>query len=149
MTHHDDTILVVEDNDDDVLLIERAFGKAKLANPLRFVDNGEKAVDYLAGAGPYADRASHPMPAVVLLDLKLPRRSGFEVLQWVRAHPLLRALPVVVLTSSKDSEDVRRAYALGANTYLVKPVALDGLIEMVKTLGLYWFVTAERPAVGR
>jgi CheY-like chemotaxis protein len=148
MAGADDTILVVEDNADDVLLIERAFGKAKLANPLRFVDNGEKAVDYLSGAGPYADRHSHPMPAVVLLDLKLPRRSGFEVLQWVRAHSSLKALPVVVLTSSKDGDDVRRAYAMGANTYLVKPVALDGLIEIVKTLGLYCFVTAERPVIG-
>src|SRR5689334_14240303 len=101
----DDVILVVEDNADDVLLIERAFNKAKLANRLHFVDNGDKAVQYLSGVGPYADRSLHPPPTMMLLDLKLPRRSGFEVLEWVRGHPQLRVLPVVVLTSSKDSGD--------------------------------------------
>ena len=147
MADKDNVILVVEDNADDVLLIQRAFDKAKLANPLHFVDNGEKAIHYLSGTGPYADRSSYPLPTMVLLDLKLPRRSGFEVLEWVRQHPLLKVLPVVVLTSSKEAADVQRAYALGANTYLAKPVALDGLMEMVRTLGLYWFVTAQRPVV--
>ena len=141
-------ILVAEDNGDDVLLIQRAFTRAKLANPLHFVSDGERAIGYLSGQGAYADRTRHPLPALLLLDLKLPRKSGFEVLEWVRRQPGLSVLPVVVLTSSRESADVQRAYALGANTYLVKPVAFDGLMEMVKSLGLYWFVTAERPAVG-
>lgn len=148
MTDSDQTILVVEDNPDDVLLIERAFDKAKLANPLSFVDNGEKAIHYLSGAGQYADRSKFPVPTMVLLDLKLPRKSGFEVLQWIRADSALKVMPVVVLTSSTQGVDVQRAYELGANTYLTKPVGIDGLIEMVRTLGLYWFVTAQRPTVG-
>ena len=147
MSGKGDAILVVEDNADDVLLIQRAFDKAKLANPLHFVTDGDKAVQYLSGTGPYADRSSHPLPTMMLLDLKLPRRSGFEVLEWVRSQSALKVLPVVVLTSSKEDADVRRAYALGANTYLAKPVALDGLIEMVRTLGMYWFLTAERPMI--
>src|SRR5438270_829679 len=110
MAPTDASILLVEDNDDDVLLVRRAFAKAKLGTPLAVVRDGDAAVEYLGGGGPYADRERHPLPALVLLDLKLPRRSGFEVLEWVRRHPVLRRLPVVVLTSSKETADVDRAY---------------------------------------
>jgi CheY-like chemotaxis protein len=143
----DATILVVEDDPNDVLLLRRAFAKAKLANPLQVVGDGDAAVDYLSGAGAYADRSAHPLPTMILLDLKLPRRSGHEVLEWLRAQPSIGRIPVVVLTSSRQSADIDRAYDLGANSYLVKPVQFDGLLEMVKNMNLYWFVMNERPSV--
>jgi CheY-like chemotaxis protein len=145
MRPDDYPILLVEDSEDDQLLIRRAFAKAKLSNPLHVVDDGDKAVAYLAGEGAYADRAAHPLPTLLLLDLKLPRRSGHEVLAWLRADPALRRLPVVILTSSAESADVKRAYDLGANSYLVKPVEFEGLLEMVRNLGVYWFVMNELP----
>jgi CheY-like chemotaxis protein len=139
-------VLLVEDDADDQVLIRRAFGRARLANPLRILPDGDAAVAYLGGAGAFADRAANPPPAVVLLDLKLPRRSGLEVLEWLRARPApLGRTPVVVLTSSRESDDVRRAYDLGANSYLVKPIGFDDLFEMLRTAGLYWAVLNERP----
>jgi CheY-like chemotaxis protein len=140
-------ILLVEDDPNDALLLQRAFRKANLANPIQLVSDGDAAVSYLAGQAPYADRSRHPLPVLVLLDLKLPRRSGHEVLEWLRAQPGLRRLPVVVITSSKESVDVRRAYDLGANSYLVKPVGFDALIEMVKALNLYWLILNQPPEV--
>jgi len=137
-------VLVVEDDSTDVLMIRRAFKKAQLLNPLHFVDNGDAAVDYLAGRPPYDDRREHPLPALVLLDLKLPRRSGLEVLEWLRSQPGLRRLPVVVLTSSMESTDVRKAYDLGCNSYLVKPVSFEGLLDAVKALGVYWLTLNRR-----
>ncbi len=142
------TILLVEDEPGDVLLIRRACRRANLSSPLQVVGDGEAAVAYLAGQGAYADRQQYPLPALVLLDLKLPRKSGLEVLAWLRAQPALKRLPVVVLTSSRERGDVDRAYELGANSYLVKPVGFDTLQEMIQTLGLYWLVLNERPQVG-
>ena len=139
------TILLAEDNATDALMVQRAFKKAHLMNPVQVVDDGDKAVAYLAGEGPYADREKCPLPVLLLLDLKLPRRSGLEVLEWLRKQDGLKRLPVVVLTSSRESSDVNRAYDLGANSYLVKPVDFDPLLEMVKTLGLYWVMMNERP----
>lgn len=141
------TILLVEDNPDDVLLMQRAFKKANLANPLQVVDNGEKAVAYLDGQDPYSDRSQHPVPVLVLLDLKLPRLSGLEVLEWVRTKEGLNRLPIVVLTSSSDSGDVNTAYDLGANSYLVKPVGFDALFDMVKVLQPYWLIMNEKPVL--
>ena len=141
------TILLVEDNPDDVLLMQRAFKKANLANPPQVVDNGEKAVAYLDGQNPYSDRSQHPVPVLVLLDLKLPRLSGLEVLEWVRTKEGLNRLPIVVLTSSSDSGDVNTAYDLGANSYLVKPVGFDALFDMVKVLQPYWLIMNEKPVL--
>ena len=132
------TILVVEDNVTDVMLIRRAFSKAHIANPLQVVGDGDAAVEYLAGRGEFANRDQFPLPALMLLDLKLPRRSGLEVLAWLRAQTILRRLPVVVLTSSSQSQDVNRAYELGANSYLVKPVQFDDLQEMLGKVNVYW-----------
>ena len=145
MNSPDHTILLVEDNPDDVLLMKRALKKANLVNPLQVVEDGEQAIAYLAGEGQYADRAAYPLPVLVLLDLKLPRKSGLEVLQWVRQQPGLKRLRVVVLTSSNQKADINQAHELGANSYLVKPGTIDSLIEMVKTLNLYWMITAEKP----
>jgi CheY-like chemotaxis protein len=138
-------ILLVEDTRDDVLLIQRAFRKAGLDVRMHVVNDGEAAVEYLAGSGTFADREQHPLPVLILLDLKLPRRSGFEVLGWIREQPLLRRLPVVVLTSSDQMQDVNRAYDLGASSYLVKPVEFDALQELVKTLDLYWLTWNRKP----
>ncbi len=142
------TILLVEDDPNDVILIRRGFAKANLANPLEVVGDGEAAVAYLAGAEPYVDRQRHPVPVLVLLDLKLPRRSGLEVLEWMRSRPDLRRLPVVVLTSSREGNDINRAYDLGVNSYLIKPVGFDALLEMVKALNLYWMILNQPPEVG-
>lgn len=147
MMPSDFTILLVEDNPDDVLLMQRAFKKANLVNPVAVVDDGEKAIEYLSGAGAYADRAKFPLPVLVLLDLKLPRKSGHEVLAWAKQHPALKRIPVVVLTSSTETVDVNRAYDLGANSYLVKPVGFDDLFAMIKTLQPYWLIMNEKPDV--
>ncbi len=140
-------VLLVEDDPNDVLLIQRAFRKANLVNPLHVAGDGEEAVAYLSGQGAYADRGRHPLPILILLDLKLPRKSGHEVLAWLRAQPELKRLPAVVLTSSREAADVNRVYDLGANSYLVKPVAFDDLLKMVQTLNMYWLILNEKPVV--
>jgi CheY-like chemotaxis protein len=147
MVEHGATLLIVEDRPADVLLIRRAFMKAQIANPLQVVGDGVDAVAYLSGSGAFGDRQKHPLPALLLLDLKLPRTSGLEVLSWLRAQPDLRRLPVVVLTSSKETSDVNRAYELGANSYLLKPVTFESLLEMIKTLRLYWIEMNELPTI--
>ena len=141
------SILLVEDDPDDVLLTQRAFRKLGVPTSMQVVGDGEQALAYLMGGGDYADRERFPLPDLMLLDLKLPRRSGFEVLEWLRAQPGLRRLPVVVLTGSRESVDVNRALDLGANSYLVKPVGFDDLLEVVRTLRLYWLGLNERPTM--
>jgi CheY-like chemotaxis protein len=138
-------ILLVEDDPDDALLAERAFRRTNVANPLRVVADGDEAVAYLAGEGRFADREANPLPVLVLLDLKLPRRSGFEVLEWLRAEPGLERLPVVVLTSSRETTDIDRAYELGANSYVVKPVDFASLMEIAHVLHIYWLIVNEPP----
>ncbi len=140
-------VLMAEDDDNDVFFLERAFKQAQIANPVHRVKDGEEALAYLKGEGQYSNREKFPLPHLMLLDLKMPRKNGFEVIQWVRQQPGLRRMPLVVLTSSKEDPDVNRAYELGANTYLVKPVKFDGLVEMMKTLNLYWLILAEKPSL--
>jgi CheY-like chemotaxis protein len=135
---HHDPILVVEDEPDAFTLLEHAFEKAGIVTPLQTVQDGDQAIAYLKGEGPYVDRLAHPVPQLVLLDLKLPRCSGLEVLEWIRVQPALRGLPVIILTSSKERSDVRRAYAAGANSYLVKPSSLTRLIELAAAFREYW-----------
>jgi CheY-like chemotaxis protein len=139
------SFLLVEDDGNDVLLIQRAFRQGNIVNGLQVVRDGEQAIAYLRGDGEYADRRRYPLPVLVLLDLKLPRRSGHEVLQWLKGEESLRRTPVVVLTSSAESSDVNRAYDLGANSYLVKPVTFESLLELVKTLGMYWVLLNQPP----
>lgn len=138
-------ILLVEDNADDVLLVKRAFRKAQIANPIHVASDGDAAVAYLAGQGSFADRAKYPMPILILLDLKLPRRSGAEVLAWLREQPIVKRIPVVILTSSREKRDVEQLYDLGANSYLVKPVEFDDLLAMMRTLNMYWLMTNQSP----
>ena len=131
-------ILLVEDDPNDVLLIQRAFQKAGFRNSLKVVRDGEQAMDYLSGRGDFAQRDRFPLPFMVLLDLKMPGTDGFEVLQWVRSEPDLKRLLVVVLTSSNLQADVDRAYELGANSYLVKPVEFDEMVNMIQRFEAYW-----------
>jgi len=131
-------ILVVEDDPDDVFFLQRAFAKLGKADDLRVVRDGDEAIAYLSGAEPFADRALNPPPSLILLDLKLPRKSGFEVLEWCRRKAGLSRIPVIVLTSSQSQADVARAYDLGANSYLVKPIDAVAQAEMVKTICVFW-----------
>jgi CheY-like chemotaxis protein len=140
-------ILHVEDDPNDVVLVELAFRKAKTDSKLVVVNDGEQAVNYLSGEGNYSDRTIHPIPALMLLDLKLPRKSGLEVLAWIRAQPQpqLRRLPVLMLTSSNQLRDIDAAYDLGVNSYLVKPGDLSVLTELIKTIHQYWLGFNIRP----
>ncbi|MGH7970744.1 MAG: response regulator [Limisphaerales bacterium] len=131
-------ILLAEDDPNDVLLIERAFHKAGMRRLLKVVRDGEQAIQYLSGQGPYAARERSPLPFLLLLDLKMPGTDGFEVLRWVRANRDLKRLLVVVLTSSNLQADVDRAYELGANSYLVKPVSFDEMVNLVRRFEAYW-----------
>lgn len=141
------TILLVEDDPNDVILIQRAFKKANTMDSIQVVTDGEQAVAYLAGNEPYTDREYYPLPEFVLLDLKLPRKPGLEVLEWLRQQPGLKRLPVVALTSSKLTADINKAYELGINSYLVKPMAFDDLLKMIKALKLYWLTFNEMPEI--
>ena len=132
-------ILLVEDDSNDILFIQRAFRRSDLENPaMQVVRDGDEAVAYLSGEGDYANRNVYPLPGMILLDLKLPRRSGLEVLEWLRSQPILKRIPVVILTSSKEHIDVDRAYDIGVNSYLLKPVNYKALNEMIKTLNAFW-----------
>lgn len=131
-------ILLAEDDPNDVMLLQRAFQKAGLRDRLKLVRDGEQAIEYLAGRGEYADRERFPLPFMLLLDLKMPGTDGFEVLQWLRAETRLKRLLVVVLTSSNLQTDVDRAYDLGANSYLVKPVEFDEMVNLILRFEAYW-----------
>jgi len=140
-------ILLVEDDPNDVILIKRAFKKANIINPIQLVENGEDAINYLAGTGKFMDRKLHPLPSLILLDLKLPRKTGYEVLDWVKKQPRLKRIPIVVLSSSKHNLDINRAYDLGANSYLIKPVSFGILLEKVREIDMYWFTLNEKPEI--
>ena len=142
-------ILLVEDRDDDVLILRRSFQQAGIANPMQVVKDGEEAVAYLSGTAKYAERKEFPLPELVLLDLKLPRLDGFEVLRWIRTQPALSGLRVVVLSSSENIRDVNLAYALGANSFLVKPTDLKEYVELSSFLNDYWFVLSKAPQASR
>jgi CheY-like chemotaxis protein len=137
MTIEDPIVLLVDDSEDDALLMHAIVGRAGFVESLRVVRNGGEAIAYLRGDGVYCNRKLFPLPTAVLLDLKMPRESGFEVLAWMRQQPAFRHLHIYILTASSRPEDIQQAYALGANSYLVKPANLDGLIHLAKCL-LAW-----------
>ena len=124
------TILLVDDDEDDAFLMQTVFRKLNITNPLQRVADGEEAIGYFEGRGPYQDRSKYPLPVVVLLDLNMPRRNGFEVLAWLRTHPVFGKVTVHILSASMRQVDVEEAFALGANSYLVKPSQLEGLLEL-------------------
>jgi CheY-like chemotaxis protein len=141
------TLLVVEDNEDDIFFIERIFKQIGARCDLRFVRDGVEAVEYLSGKGQFEDRAKHPLPTIILLDLKMPRMNGFGVLEWMQKQPEIKLIPTIVVTSSTMQEDVTRAYRAGANAVMNKPVDKDSLLQMLKTFHLYWTDYVEMPEV--
>lgn len=138
-------ILLVEDSPDDVDLTMRALEKNNISNRIVVCPDGAAALDYLHERGPGATSYTHPLPQVVLLDLKLPKMDGLEVLKQVRAHRRTALLPVVVLTSSKEEKDMVESYSLGANSYVRKPVSFEDFLEAVRQLGLYWLLLNQSP----
>lgn len=138
-------ILLAEDNPDDVALTLRAFKKNKIANEVVVVGDGAEALDWLFAKGAYADRDPSMLPHIVLLDLNMPKIGGIEVLKQIRADKRTRTLPVIILTTSKEEQDLTRAYEIGVNSYIRKPVNFAQFIEAVKTLELYWLVLNEVP----
>jgi CheY-like chemotaxis protein len=142
----DDTILIAEDMEDDALLLERAFNLIGLANPVRLMGDGAEVIEYLRGAGRYADRAMFPFPRVLFTDLKMPQVGGFELLEWLREHPEHAVVPTIVLSSSGEPSDVRRAYELGAHAYLVKPCSMEDLQKMMRRMYEFWALSAQTPS---
>jgi CheY-like chemotaxis protein len=142
-------ILLAEDREDDIILIRRSFKAALMTNPFYVVRNGEEAIAYLKGEGQFANREEYPLPDLLLLDLKMPRMDGFDVLEWLKATPSLASLRVIVLTSSENLHDVNRAYQLGANSFLVKPLEFHNFIAVSKTLGKYWLGLDRPPEISR
>jgi two-component system, response regulator len=138
-------ILLVEDNPDDAALTLRAFKRSHLINPMSVARDGVEALDFLFARDAYADRADEPLPALVLLDLKLPRLDGLGVLRAIRADARTRFLPVVILTSSKEEEDLISGYSLGANSYVRKPVDFAEFMEAAKVLGIFWLMLNQLP----
>ena len=139
------TILMAEDDPDDRMLTEMAWKDGRLANELKFVSDGEELLDYLYHRGKYHDPADAPRPGIILLDLNMPRKDGREALKEIKADPVLRCIPIVVLTTSKAEEDILRTYDLGANSFITKPVSFHALIDLMKTLRKYWLEIVELP----
>src|SRR4051812_33063009 len=142
------TILMADDDADDRQLTKEAFEESRLANDLRFVEDGEDLLDYLKRRGKYTDPAGSPRPGLILLDLNMPRKDGREALAEIKADPDLRRIRVLVMTTSKAEEDILRTYDLRASSYISKPVTFEGLVEVIRTLGKYWLEIVELPADG-
>lgn len=145
MNTSNETILLVEDNEDDVFALRRAIKKAAVTNPLKVATDGQQAVDYLTACADPAKQAQFPLPFLVLLDLKLPYREGFEVLEWIRSQSHLAHVIVVMLTGSDERRDHQRAYALGARSYLVKPAMADDIRRLLESLSSHWQRTSPTP----
>ncbi len=145
MTDHIVDLLLVEDNPDDVELTLHAFKKINISNPVHVVRDGAEALEFLFCTGAYAHRKIQDSPKVVLLDLKLPKVDGLEVLRCIRADPRTKSMPVVILTTSREERDIVSSYELGVNSYIVKPVDFEQFVEATRTLGLYWLLLNQRP----
>ena len=143
--YHTRNVLLAEDNADEALLVQWAWKKVKLPGNLQIVRYGQEAVDYLEGEGKYADRDKYPLPDLVLLDIKMPKRTGLEVLEWIRHQEPLARLPVVIVSSSQIQSDVNRAHELGVNAYLVKPVDFDEFFRILQILAEFFIKYAVRP----
>jgi DNA-binding response OmpR family regulator len=133
-------IMLVEDDGGQALLVQKVLAKSGLTNPVRTFGDGQEAIAYLGGQGPYSDRTEHPLPAVALLDVHVPHKSGLEILTWLRQQSDLVNVPVIMLSGSSESTDIDRAFELGADTYLVKPVGFDALLDALTGLGLPWAI---------
>lgn len=142
------TILMADDDADDRTMTKEAFEEARLANDLRFVEDGQELLDYLNRRGKYADPASSPVPGLILLDLNMPRKDGREALQEIKADPRFRSIRIVIMTTSKAEADIVRSYNLSAASYIAKPVTFEALVDVVRTLGKYWLEIVELPVNG-
>lgn len=140
------TILLAEDDPDDRMLAREAFDESRLLNSLEMVEDGEELMDYLHNTGKYSGDSARPLPGIILLDLNMPRKDGREALKEIKSHPDLRRIPIVVLTTSKAEEDILRTYDLGVNSFVVKPVTFEALVEVLKTIGKYWFEIVQLPS---
>ena len=141
------TILIIDDNDDDIFALRRALKKAGVANPQQVVKNGQQAMEYLSGAGKFADREAFPLPVLAFIDLKMPFMDGFELLTWIRTQPALASIVLVVLTGSDEVRDHQRAYSLGARSYLVKPPSSVDLQNLIHSLESLWLRQGGNPLV--
>ena len=139
-------ILLADDDEDDRMLTVDALRVSKVANNLKTVNDGEELMNYLRHCGMHAPPASSPRPALILLDLNMPRKNGWEVLKEIKADPALRSIPVIVLTTSKEEEDVERTYDLGVNSFIMKPVSFAGLVEVMNSAIEYWFKIVQLPS---
>jgi CheY-like chemotaxis protein len=139
------TVLLVEDDLNDIFLVKRAFKKAQIQNPLQVVTDGQEAVHYLRGEGRYADREAYPLPKLVVMDIKMPRRTGFEVLEWAKHNGPLRRIPIIIVSSSDNPADINRAYELGANAYMVKPVDYRAVEKLFESITHYWGLECAKP----
>ena len=140
------TVLLVEDDLNDIFLVKRAFKMARVKNPLQVVTDGQEAELYLKGEGKYADRDAFPLPKLMVMDIKMPRRSGFEVLEWAKHHPgPLKRIPIVIVSSSEDPADINRAYELGANAYMVKPMDYRAVEHLFQSITQYWGLECAKP----
>lgn len=144
-----DTILHVEDRPEDVTILQYAFKQAEIHNPVQVVTDGQQAIDYLSGNGPYANRTQFPFPCLILLDLKMPIKMGMQVLQWIRNQPALKSVIVIILTSSIHEGDIKRAYEFGVNAFLVKPSDARVTIDMCKAIKHFWLVHNQPPISSR
>ena len=142
------TILLAEDDPDDRMLAMEAFEESRLLNSLEMVEDGEELMDYLHRTGKYANDECKSLPGLILLDLNMPRKDGREALKEIKSDPNLRRIPIVVLTTSKAEEDILRTYDLGVNSFVVKPVTFDALVDVLKTIGKYWFEIVQLPSEG-
>ncbi|MEO5930751.1 MAG: response regulator [Candidatus Kapaibacterium sp.] len=147
-TKHAITILMADDDADDRMLAKDALEESRVANNLWFVEDGEELIDYLLRRGKFTDPATSPRPGLILLDLNMPRKDGREALQEIKAHPDLRRIPIIIMTTSKAEEDIFRTYDLGASSFITKPVTFDRLVELMKVLGTYWIEFVELPGNG-
>ena len=138
-------ILIADDDAEDRMLVRDALEESRLKNNIHFVENGEELMDYLHHKGKYADKAKHPTPGLILLDLNMPKKDGREALKEIKADEHLRLIPVVVLTTSKAEEDVLKTYDLGVSSFITKPVTFASLVDVMKTLSKYWFEIVELP----
>ncbi|MBG9994420.1 response regulator [Pseudoalteromonas sp. NZS127_1] len=139
------TILMADDDEDDRLLTQDALAESRVLNELHFVEDGVELLEYLERKGKFEDKTTSPRPGLILLDLNMPRMDGREALEAIKANPNLKGIPVVILTTSKQEEDMVKGYNLGAASYITKPVTFDGLVDLMKTLGKYWVEFVELP----
>jgi CheY-like chemotaxis protein len=138
-------ILQVEDDENDIIFLQHAFKEAGITNPIQVITDGQQAVDYLSGSGKFADPVPHPRPCLILLDLKLPRKSGLEVLHWLRQNSKLPWIPVIVFSSSTQPEDIEKAYQSGASSFVVKPASVEKRVELAQLIRAYWLGFNEPP----